>query len=101
MTILEPHQRPPVTKTAAGDDRRIGVEVELAGVSVADLAALIAQTLGGDVQAESLARSTVADSPFGDFRVELDARTLQDRAFLEPLEKLGVHDERVLEETWL
>lgn len=67
-----PKSTPPISVTARGEPRRIGVEIEFADVSVRDSAALIERLFGGTQAAESAHRATVEDTRFGDFTVELD-----------------------------
>ncbi|MEQ8666667.1 MAG: amidoligase family protein [Rhodospirillales bacterium] len=64
---------PPRARTASGDMRRVGVEIEFAGVSVRDAADLVAQAFGGTMDVESDHRIDVEGTRFGDFTVELDA----------------------------
>jgi hypothetical protein len=63
---------PPRGRTGSGATRRIGVEIEFAGVSVGDAAAVVQKHFGGDLHAESVYRVHVAGTTCGDFAVEID-----------------------------
>ena len=68
--------RPPVPKTAAGDTRRVGVEIEFAGLDVGQAARLTHDVFGGEVSETSPHRIAVENTAFGDFMVELDAQVV-------------------------
>ena len=79
---MEPLEKPrvgelelPVAKRD-GSKRRVGVEIELAGVSVTKCAEAIAKQFGGEVTLEHEHEGSVA-TPLGDFKVELDSRPLK------------------------
>ena len=67
-------------ETAEKRPRRVGIEIELAGIDVGVLAELTAETLGGTVERVSSVEYNVAVPPFGDFRVEVDFGLLKDLA---------------------
>ena len=93
-----PYAPPPNTKSKNQQERRVGLEVELAGLSVRELAQTVATVLHGSLDA-ACAEETSADveTEFGTFRIELDSAALQSRAYLRPLEELGMTSENVLE----
>lgn len=68
--------QPPVEKTEAGEARRVGVEIEFAGMDVPAAAELVRETFGGTVVEDDPHRLTVGDTAFGDFVVELDAQAV-------------------------
>ncbi len=68
--------RPPVEKTEAGETRRVGVEIEFAGMDVPAAAELVRDTFGGAVLEDDPHRLIVEDTAFGDFVVELDAQVV-------------------------
>ncbi len=91
-----PYQSPPVFRTSSGDPRRVGIEIELAGLQVGEVAQLVAATLDGRVEGDDLRTVAHVDSEtFGRFRVELDARPLKDRTWSERLEELGLDPEPI------
>ena len=63
-----------------GDPRRVGIEIELQGVDVHDLAELTAETLGGTVERVSSVEFNVGVPDLGEFRVEVDFKLLKDLA---------------------
>ena len=63
---------PPFSKTSTGHDRRVGVEIEFANVSVLETASLIEELYKGEQRVESEHRVTVENTVFGTFTVELD-----------------------------
>ncbi len=88
--------QPPVVVNADGDVRRLGIEVELAGLNVPDLAALVAGALDGAVSKDASDTVAEIDTPLGTFRVEVDSAILKDRSYLEPLKALGLEDARLV-----
>tara|TARA_R110001592_G_scaffold83213_1_gene246335 strand:- start:1748 stop:2773 length:1026 start_codon:yes stop_codon:yes gene_type:complete len=82
---------PPVTTTEAGNPRRVGVEIEFAGLDVPAAADLVQAHFGGDISREDPHRLIVGETEFGDFVIELDAQAVhkdadgkegEDKAFL-------------------
>ncbi|MDX1507647.1 MAG: amidoligase family protein [Woeseiaceae bacterium] len=71
---------PERTETAEGRARRVGIEIELAGIDVGELAELSAATLGGTLERVSSVEFDIAVPDFGDFRVEVDFKLLKDLA---------------------
>ncbi len=93
-----PYTTPPVTKSNRHRERRVGLEVELAGLSVDELAKTVAAVLRGSRDVVSPDEtSTDVETEFGTFRIELDSAALQRRAYLRPLEELGVASENLIE----
>lgn len=78
---MAPRWRYPDRRTKAdGEARHVGVEIELADIDIDALAALTADTLGGEVERVSSAEFNVAVPAHGDFRVEVDFALLKDLA---------------------
>jgi len=77
----------------AGKARRVGVEMEMAGVSPQQIARVVIDVAGGQFDAESAFSGTVRDTEFGDFGIELDARVLSSRGYLDSLRSLGIEIE--------
>ncbi len=73
-----------------GRPRRIGIEIEMAGVALAEMATAVQAEFGGRVEIESPFVCRVRDTEFADFQIELDARVLKDRQFRKHLRSLGV-----------
>lgn len=71
---------PERTKNVEGSIRKVGVEFELAGVSIDVLAERIQQLYGGKVERHTNLECSVRNTKFGEFKVELDAASLQELA---------------------
>jgi hypothetical protein len=74
----------------AGQPRRIGIEIEMAGVELEAMATAVLAEFGGRLEIENPFVCRVRDTEFGDFQIELDARVLKDRQFRKHLRSLGV-----------
>lgn len=70
---------PPLTRTRDGAMRRIGIEMEMKGPSIAVLSGLVAQHVGGRVEVISRYEHRVTGDPAGDWLVELDFAYLKAR----------------------
>ncbi|RMF11191.1 MAG: hypothetical protein D6763_03860 [Alphaproteobacteria bacterium] len=70
--VQAPDLDPPERLNPEGEVRRVGVEIEFAGLRVCDVPPLVSRRFGGTIQPESDYRVTVASTRFGDFVVELD-----------------------------
>lgn len=62
--------------TERGDERRVGIEIEFAGLSPDDIAGCVTACFGGQVQRLSRYERLIDTEQFGRFRVELDFRYL-------------------------
>ena len=81
---------------ADGDPRRVGIEIELQGIDVEDLAELTAETLGGTVDRVSSVEFNIDVSDFGKFPVEVDFRLLKELAH-EREERIDSGDEGLMD----
>lgn len=81
---------PPEMRTAEGTLRRVGFELEFAGLELAAAAEAVRELFGGKVVEEDRFRFRVVATTVGDFTVEADARLLRNRRYLEHLRRLGV-----------
>ncbi len=87
-----------------GRPRRVGVEIEMAGVDLATMARAVQQEFGGTLDRIDAFVTVVRDTTFGDFQIELDARVLKDREYRKHLQTLGIEldaDDHVRLERWL
>ena len=84
------YDAPPRPHNERGEERKVGLELEIAGVTVERAVELIANAFGGKSELESRTNGTVRDTRFGTFKVEFDSRALQKRSYLKPLEAIGV-----------
>ncbi|MCW7753758.1 amidoligase family protein [Desulfobotulus sp. H1] len=65
---------PPISRTAKGHLRKVGVEIELAGMASLDAARIVAQVFDGIPARVSAHRAEVTRTKWGTFRVELDTQ---------------------------
>ncbi len=67
---------PPLTRTSEGRERRVGVEIELSGLTIAETAELVRETLfgaeGGELLHPGRYEIALRGDPAGDWEVELD-----------------------------
>lgn len=73
-------QLPEELNKADGSPRRVGIEIELQGIDVKDIAELTAETLGGTVDQVSSVEFNVAVPDLGEYRIEVDFRLLKELA---------------------
>jgi hypothetical protein len=81
---------PPVTHGKEGRERRVGLEVEFAGLDSEQTMAAIGEVLGGVQERLGRNHGQVRGTPFGDFGVELDSTLFRERAYVEALKNVGV-----------
>lgn len=81
---------PPETETVDGRGRRVGFELEFAGLPLAGAAEAVRELFGGEPGEDDAFRKTVEGTPFGDFAIEVDARMLRDGEYLDHLRRLGI-----------
>ena len=77
----------------AGKPRRVGVEMEMAGIDPERIAKAVIDVLGGQFESESAFSGTVRDTELGDFGIELDAEVLTSRRYLDSLKAVGIEIE--------
>jgi hypothetical protein len=87
---LARYESPPRPRSTSGENRRVGLEIELGNLSIEETLAVVRETLGGEVALENPSKGEVRGTPFGTFEVELDAKALKERSYLHTLESLGV-----------
>jgi hypothetical protein len=66
--------------TADGEERRVGVEIELAGVEPGIISRLVEDLYGGRREQKTRFEIDVVDTRFGTFRLELDSSYLKELA---------------------
>ncbi|WP_045222107.1 amidoligase family protein [Desulfonatronum thioautotrophicum] len=81
---------PDMLHTPEGDVRRVGVELEMAGLELPVMAKMVTQLFGGRVIAKSPFELDVKDTDHGDFKVELDASLLKNHEYQPYLAKVGI-----------
>ena len=83
--------RPPLTKNEEGNPRKIGLELEFAGIEPMHAAEIITSVFGGKISEEHRYHININNTDLGDFRVELDARILRKMAEDNIFDKLGIN----------
>lgn len=91
MTVFEPLPDP---LNPDGELRRVGIELEMAGISLEAIASAIVELFGGELRADSPFEQHVTGTRLGDFGLELDSDLLKRREYLDYLEKMGVEVDR-------
>jgi hypothetical protein len=82
---------PPITNNAKGDQRKVGLELEFAGIEIDRVAQIIQSLYGGRLEETHRYYFEILDTDIGDFRIELDARILQKMASENIFEKWGIN----------
>lgn len=81
---------PPWRKTEGGEIRRLGLELEMAGIGPEDMAAAVTAEIGGTVERKSAFHTRIHDTELGDFEIELDADLLKNRGYQKALAEVGI-----------
>jgi len=82
-------EMPPETRNAEGEERRVGFELEFAGLDLDGAANAVKELFGGDLVREGPFHLRIAGTAWGDFELEVDATLLQERKYMEPLKELA------------
>lgn len=90
MTDAERFATPPNAENADGETRRVGVELEMAGLRPEQVADIVAEVVGGRIEVDNAFVTRVCDTRLGDFRVELDADLLKSRQYQKLLAEFGI-----------
>jgi hypothetical protein len=85
-----PFVAPPRLRAADGKPRRVGIEIEFAGLDVDEAAALVVELYGGTIENDGRFGRLVKHTRLGEFRVELDSTPLKEARYQEFLAKIGV-----------
>lgn len=81
---------PPVTRTSGGEERRVGYEIEYAGVDLDASATIVNEIAGGALERSNPFHYDLRDTEFGDFSIEVDASILHERAYEKYLIQAGI-----------
>jgi hypothetical protein len=81
---------PPLQHNYLGEIRRVGFELEFAGLDLEGSASLLLQLFGGSVQRKSKFLYEIQGSCHGNYTIELDAALLTSKAYEGYLRKLGI-----------
>ena len=82
--------RPPLTRNADGQERRVGFEIEYAGVDIDTSAAIVEQIAGGRLERTNPFHYDLLGTAFGDFVIEIDASILHEQAYEKYLTQVGI-----------
>ena len=79
MATQEKHDwLPERLQTPKDETRRVGVEIELAGLRPEEILEVLQEHFDGEIQEHTLFEYTLKDSQLGDFTIELDAAALKE-----------------------
>jgi hypothetical protein len=81
---------PPWTENAAGEVRRVGLELEMAGIDAGAMADAVIAVVGGWVERDSAFYSRVVETELGEFGIELDAELFKERGYQKQLKNMGI-----------
>lgn len=81
---------PPIINSKDGKPRKVGLELEFAGIEPMEAARIITRVFGGTITEEHRYHIDISGTDLGDFRVELDARILRKMAEENIFDKLGI-----------
>ncbi len=73
-----------------GQPRRLGVELEFAGLELHRICEIVMDLYGGHVEQRDPFVQTVAGTRWGDFNVEIDTTLLKERTYTRLLRKVGL-----------
>lgn len=76
--------------TEDGNERRVGFELEFAGVELPRLARAVRELYGGEVRSENAFVHSVEHTSLGDFALEVDADLLKKRRYRDFLREIGI-----------
>jgi hypothetical protein len=83
-------RQPPKVTTHEGKPRRVGFEIEYAGVDLEQSAEIVRDITGGEIHRESPFRYKICDTSHGDYTIEVDANLLQDKKYEKYLRQAGI-----------
>ncbi|MFN2373965.1 MAG: amidoligase family protein [Cyclonatronaceae bacterium] len=85
-------KKPPLIQNEEGNERTIGLELELSGLRLDDITRIIREVYNGEVEKISNYEALVKETRFGEFRVELDAELFSELKVKNYFEKIGLDD---------
>lgn len=74
---------PPFHISPRGEERRVGVEIEYAGLDAECALSLLCENFGGNIEVVSRAEYIITNTSLGEFRLELDATAVKQLAGLQ------------------
>lgn len=85
---------PPQPKNRDGNWRRVGFELEFAGLDPQRVVGILTDLFGGRIEEENIFLFKVKDTELGDFRIEIDAALLKEKRYVDFLSQMGVDVDR-------
>lgn len=92
--MTQTFHKPPRETTEDGNLRRVGVEIEFAGVPIEEAVSIVTNLYGGTDDAKSRFEHCIRGTKFGDFRVEIDSKPLIAGKHQRMMSLVGLEDER-------
>ncbi|WP_027366972.1 amidoligase family protein [Desulfocurvibacter africanus] len=86
-----PFAMPPRTHTHEGRERRVGVELEFAGLGFPEIIAAVREVYGGTAKSENRFLHKIEGTSHGTFGVELDSSIFKQERYLKLLDRIGIH----------
>ncbi len=81
---------PPIVKNEKGEIRKVGFELEYAGIDLPSAAQIIADLFGGSTVQKNKYSFEVQNTTLGDFSVMLDARVFNEKSYEKVFDILGI-----------
>ncbi len=92
---------PPCTHTRDGQERKVGFELEFAGLNGEQIVRVVTDLYGGNVERVNRFLYRIKGTHLGEFNVELDARLLKNQEYLEFIGKFDIETSPHEEWEWL
>ncbi len=83
-------KKPPWQHSHEGEVRRVGIELEMAGIQPEQMADAVISVIGGQAKRESAFHTRLNDTELGEFNIELDANILKNRGYQKALAEVGI-----------
>ncbi len=88
---------PPRTMNEEGAIRRVGVEIEFAGLPIDETVKIVRDLYGGEDNEQSRFEHCIRNTRFGEFRVEIDSKPLLAGKHHRMMNAIGLDDDRTKE----
>jgi len=83
-------KNPPRTTNPDGKTRQVGFELEFAGLKLDEVAGLVVDQFGGEIDKKQKSYIEILGTEFGDFAVEIDAAFLKNKEYKKILKDVGI-----------
>ncbi|OQX73093.1 MAG: hypothetical protein B6D59_06610 [Campylobacteraceae bacterium 4484_4] len=90
-------QMPPLLTNEAGEERRIGFEIEFGGLGIDEASSLIQSYYGGKIRKINPFKCKIESTRWGTFTIELDMRLLNESLLQERLRELGIEEREIID----